>query len=83
MITAVQLLMQLSQLVLKHPDASIYVQADHGQTPERKGDAQLALVSEESYYLHDDIEIYYINDIDEDTIKSLEDEGYKYVIIIG
>lgn len=46
MTTATELLIQLSELVLKHPDASIYVQADHGQTPERKGDAQLALVSE-------------------------------------
>ena len=83
MTTATELLIQLSELVLKHPDVSIYISADHGQTPERKGDAQLALVSEQSYYLHDDIEIYYVSDVDEDTIKSLEDEGYEYVIIIG
>ena len=83
MTTAIQLLTQLSKLVLKHPDATIYAETDHSQLPEEKNSVHLALVSEASYQLHDGIDLHYVTDITQDYIQSLEDQGYKYVIIIG
>lgn len=83
MMTATELLMQLSEFVLKHPDAPIYAETDYGQVPETKYSVHLALVNEVSYHLHENIDLYYVTDITQDYIQSLEDQGYKYIIIIG
>ena len=76
------LLEQLNDLDEKYPTARVYIEADHGQTPESATKAVLFLVDKEDYYLHDDIDKYAIEDLDEDQINNLLEDGFQYVVVI-
>lgn len=76
------LLEQLNELDKKYSQAKVYIEADHGQIPESATRAVLFLVDKEYYYLHDGIDKYAVEDLNEDQINNLLEDGFQYVVVI-